>query len=289
MKITLDESGKFYGLVSPKDYHDLKEIDGKRVLSRSFLNGISENPYVWKHNPEFVPTRASIHGSLVDSFITENEDAWEKEYVISQYEEFRSKESKIWKQEQEEAGLIVITEMQLEEARQAAEILNEFMSGLGIHVGKTHRPQVAMISKFGGYHIKSLMDLCPADPGGIPIDIKTTGINISNDRELRRHIYSMSYHKQAGLYSWQHPQVCGISSFNGFWNIFQNNTFPYICRAVIYETHEIRQGLQRFREDVEIYHHCTTTGEWPGKALTDLRGALPNWADDETEINYEIG
>lgn len=288
--IQLSNKLTFIDRVSPGIYHNFDKHEGKKILSKSFLHGISENPFEWINKEPFTPTPSSIHGSLVDSMISDP-DGWQSEFIISPHSAFQSAEAKKWKAEQEKSGKTIVKAAQVENAKIALLNLREFMRRNKITINDTkvtHLPQVALIAPYevdcSRYLIKGLLDFFPVSSEQPIIDLKTTGINLNDEREIKRQIWKMGYHKQAGLYFWLYCRIKGEYPA-GFSFLFQSNKNPYICRMVKMKDSEIRQGIRDFEKDMETYHSCQTSGEYPGAFLEELEGALPDWAMTDENTN----
>jgi hypothetical protein len=94
-------------------------LDGP--LSKSMLWRFNESPYKWKYgyNDDSSPTPAMRLGTLIHALCFDEND-----YVVSPYPDFRTKESREWRDEQEKLGFTVVSEKDMITAQGASDAFN---------------------------------------------------------------------------------------------------------------------------------------------------------------------
>ena len=94
-------------------------LDGP--LSKSMLWRFNESPYKWKYgyNDDSSPTPAMRLGTLIHALCFDEND-----YVVSPYPDFRTKESREWRDEQENLGFTVVSEKEMITAQGASDAFN---------------------------------------------------------------------------------------------------------------------------------------------------------------------
>ena len=147
----------------------------------------------------------------------------------------------------------------------------------------TGRPEVtaAWIDTNTGTWLRARYDWLRDQTHGRPIivDYKTT--DSADPSGIRRSIYRYGYYQQDPWY------LDGLAALGvddaAFLFVFQEKTPPYLVTVVELDDYDRAAGRDRNRRAIDIYAHCTATGEWPGYATDVIPISLPTWAHHEEQ------
>lgn len=283
--------GNFCGKVDPRSYFASGYgPDGRQCwLSNSMLRKIETNPYEWYMADSIKISKWMTHGSAVDCLLLTPE-LFEREFAINEeFSSYQTKKAREWKQQIEESDRIALNKDEYELAKEASEAMLYALDRMGIDLGSTHLTQVAMVTTVNAesgneYYIKGLVDLFPNEVKTLE-DIKTTSVNISDDRELRKLIFKMGYHKSMALYTWLYNEIHGEMPEETAL-IFQRTFYPHVSRRVVLTQNDLALGLADIMNQINVYDQCVTLGYWPGRIVTEMEGGLPKWAKEKNLIFF---
>lgn len=235
--------------VSPSQYHSELKLDRSNIFSKdSFLSKSSVweldscSLYKWRYCPkDFKPTTAMQWGSLIDCLTTTPEDE-DNQIAVSEYDSYRSDEAREWRDAQLEAGKIIVTQSEMEEAQKAADMLLN-KNAHSAEIFKKSKTQVILYGVLQGLNVKGLVDLAPAGEDYLA-DLKTT-----NDFSLggfEKTISKFGYHVQAGLYLKLWNKMFPEDQRNGFRIIWQDSKAPYEVVVTELSAFDIDAGADYF-------------------------------------------
>lgn len=148
--------------------------------------------------------------------------------------------------------------------------------------GKAEQTLVWRDEEFGVWR-RALLDFLPdVRPGRrtIVADYKTTNSAAPGDVPKATHSYG--YHQQMDWY------LTGVKALGLHGDkepaavlIFQEKTPPYLIGIYQPDQSSLDVARTRNRKAVDLYRHCTATGEWPGYGDDVMPLALPGWAQWE--------
>ncbi|MCC7375378.1 MAG: PD-(D/E)XK nuclease-like domain-containing protein [Verrucomicrobiales bacterium] len=250
----------------PISFAEYRAID---AVSNSALKHIDRSP---RHmlNAQQYPmetTDAMRFGTLVDHLLF----GTECQYVVSPYDDFRTKEAKEWKLEHTHAGVAIFKPDKMKEAENLAYALKHHPDVAEIL--KTGRSQVAVVREIEGVKVKGLFDWMPDDTLAIA-DLKTT--EDASEDAFQRHALNMGYHAQQALYHdlWaaetdEDAHMLWIVGETGL----PHEVAVYRCMDDMLELGRqlYRRRLARFREALE-------SGIWQGYPQGIQPMHLPAWA-----------
>jgi len=147
-------------------------------VSKSLLWQFVKSPYKWFMGKPKEETENMRFGSLVHALCFSPEIV-KTEYVVSAYEDFRTKEAREWRDEKTSKGVAVIKEadwMRAEDIK-ATVMDSEYMFSLG-----ACDYEVAAFGKIGDTVIKGMIDIFPHS-GNSLVDLKTT-CSIDDERDM---------------------------------------------------------------------------------------------------------
>jgi len=106
------------------------------------------------------------------------------------------------------------------------------------------------------------------------VDYKTTVT--ANPKDFARKASDYGYHLQAAWYI-NVAELLGYVA-PAFVFIAQEKEPPYLVSVVEFDAQAIEEGAALSRQAIDVFKHCTDTGEWPGYP-TDIHAmSLPPWA-----------
>ena len=173
----------------PISFSEYRNLPG---IANSLLKLIDRSPAHLRHAADTprVATPAMLKGSLTDHLLFGTELA----YVVSPFDEFRSKEAKEWREQQREAGIAIFTSDVMNEVRAMVEAVQAHPAAQEIL--RAGRSQVALTSEIAGVNCKGLLDWVPDEIASIA-DLKTT--EDASPEAFARHIVNMGYDAQAAF------------------------------------------------------------------------------------------
>lgn len=213
-------------------------------------------------------------------------------------------ECRLWKGEQQAAGLTVLKPAQIEQIRGMAGLL-PWQTGL--HDSGLKNTQIVMESgllsgaieqsivfrdKETGYWLKSRPDAIPA-ADGIFSDLKTT--TSVDRRAIAKTIAERRYDMQAALIGRASREVLGVE-MTAFLLVFVEKTPPYGVQVVELKPADIDEAEKDLRTAMRMFARCLDTKRWPGPGGTQSDAMfieMPAWArkaadDRRTFLEQEI-
>ena len=278
--------------VKPEDYFGLKEINGVLVRSKSMLRDFDNSPKAFKDGWSAKQTEAMKGGSLFDCLLTSPHE-FDRQFAISPYDEFRSKKSKAWRNDQFALGLTVVKQAEYDSALKSVETVKNDPRFIEMTLGNP-RWQVAIRADIEGKPFKSLIDLVPDEDespyGDALIDFKRCG-TMNDLREILRTCRKFGYGVQGGLY-------------RGLWQLAGGNKrkrfILFIVPADMSEPDaeicvlELGQNLlgNGAQEAIRLNRRlteCEQTGIWPGKydGVIECDQADETWEWSKVEPDLE--
>jgi hypothetical protein len=275
--------------VSSADYHSLLKCNRSDIfaaesyLSKSVLWQLSSSSlFKWRFHPrEFSPTPAMAWGSLVDC-LTTTPELVEEEIRISPFSSYRTKEAKVWRDEQLAVGKTIITQQQFDEGVKASEMLMQTnVQSAEIFDGSLK--QVIIGAKVSGVQFKGLVDLAPVGKDYL-VDLKTTGMDFTLEG-FSKAIANFGYHVQAGLYLalWNstHPE----DTRQRFKIVWQSSHPPYEVCVTELHGDEIAAGLKTALRLLGKLKHAAQENHWPMLAENETPILnRPVWAVMQDEV-----
>lgn len=254
--------------VKPEDYFGLKELDGVLVRSKSMLRDFDQSPKAFRDGWSAKQTEAMKGGSLFDCLLTSPHE-FDSQFIISPYDEFRTNESKAWRNDQFELGLTVIKAKEHEAALIAVESVKSDPRFVEMTLGNP-RWQVAMRADIEGKPFKGLVDLVPDEDespyGDALVDFKRCG-TMADLRDVLRTCRKFAYGVQGGLYRglWQ---LAGGNKRQRFilFIVPADMTEPdaEICVLELGQS-LLSNGAQEAMRINRRLSECEASGIWPGK------------------------
>lgn len=260
--------------LSPSRYHSDLVLNRKDVfsedsyLSKSVIWSLYQSSlYKWRYFPtNFKPGPAVIWGSLVDCLATAP-DEYDDCFVISEFDSFRTKAAREWKEEMADSGKTVITKELLKDAQFACDVLTKKHKYAASLIEKS-RSQVVLIDKIQHpsvsrpVNVKGLVDFVPEGEDFL-IDLKTTSDFTPGGFE--KAIAKFGYHVQAahylGMWNALHPD----DQRHRFQIIWQSSSRPYEVAVTELPESDIADGADMFNHLLGKIVRAAEKDYWPMK------------------------
>ena len=270
--------------INPTDYFALTHLDGAVVRSNSTLKAFDQDPALFHAGHRKSPTKAMTAGSLFDCLLT-SPARFGDEFIVSPFDEFRSSESKQWRDEQTKT---VIKQSDLDLAVESIKAIQSDPRWLAITAGDCGF-QVAMRADIDGKPFKALMDVLPDKDGAFGdaiVDVKRFG-SMDTLKEVLRNCEKFQYNYQGGLYRGM-ARLLGEKRNRYLLYIVPTNPPITPCLIELGENmlatgaHAILRMSQRMAE-------CEETGIWPGRfdGIKRVDQAEEGWGWKEVETELE--
>ena len=259
-----------------------QEYRAKPGVTQSQLKHLSRSPAHFKYACEhpITPTPAMEFGTLVDHLFFGTPFKW----VESAFDDFRSKEAKAWREDQERTGTTVFKPATIAEARA---VIDSLMRRNAVkELLQAGSAQVAMYADMEGVHCKGLPDWICSDQALI-VDLKTTGkqaaavfsvgdIDYTDGADFARTIINLGYDVQAAFYLDMFKVITG-EDMDWRWIVAEVEP-PYEVAVWAATPQIIERGRRIYKQRLATYRACLEAGEWPGYPDKCQFVQLPAWA-----------
>jgi len=244
------------------------------------ITSFIKDPWAWRNAPSREKTAAMTAGSLLDCLLTEPH-LFDTRYALSEYAEFRTKESKEWRSAMEESGVCIIKQDQLDTAQAQLDAIKAKPEAAALLDGA--RFQVAFRHKTAyPFASKGLIDILPND-GETIVDLKTCAASaLESKRSLRRYILDWMYHVQAGAYCEGYSIASGEER-SRFKFIFVSATPPHRVAVVELPFAAISFGADIYRNGAKRFNDCLEQNYFPSIWDGETELDLPEYAYTEHE------
>lgn len=255
--------------ISERDYRAMPGLSGTQVAT------LLESPakFRWELDHPRQSTKAMTFGTIVHALVL----GQPLPVVVSEYADFKTKAAQEWKAEQEASGLIVVKQVDLDAAFDAAAAVDRHpvASALLKAPGKS---EVAVKSEYRGYVMRGRLDRLP-DVGPV-LDFKT-------DKDITPHGIQLSmaeygYATQLGHYA----KITGRPDAPII--VAVENVAPY--RVAVYQIDALTWDLAQRAVDLawDLFADCMDTNTWPSGLPDDITEiGLKPWAYDELEMRVD--
>ena len=239
-----------------------EEAEGIR---RSSLWLMNRSPYHFKYAQDHEGenrSEALTFGAAVHKYILEPDD-FPNEYAVAPEVDRRTKAGKeIWAEFQaecDEGGKEAVTKADFGRMQAMAAAIHQNRLATQLLHGE-HEREFYWTDNVSGEKCKCKCD-CLTEYTGIPyiIDLKTTAS--CEDGHFERSCRDYGYDFQAGMYC----EGVFQNTFEeyGFGFVAIEKTAPFGVRVYIADPSFIRQGKDRYRYLLDLYHECKTSDKWP--------------------------
>jgi len=203
------------------------------------------------------------------------------------WNDWRTKEAKLWREDALARGLTVITDNELDQITGMARTLGAHpLVKAGILDGYVERSLIWKDEETGAW-LKSRPDCVPNDSGDYA-DLKTTA-SVETE-SLARTIASFGYPVQGALVGMGSRAVLQ-RDMQTFTLVFVESKPPHCVRVVTIKPDDIERGERQVRASTRLFAQCCETGHWPGPG-GDTQDAeyldLPEWSRKVIDTRLEL-
>lgn len=232
------------------------------AVRRSDLWELRKSPahYLYAVTHEKEPTAALMFGTAAHKYILETDDFW-KDYILMPKLDRRTREGKARYEEIMQSGKTPVSEedyntiLDMDKAIRANNTAFELLRN-GIH------------EKPIQWHDWKTGEPCKCRPDVITVyngenyivDYKTT--TSCEDGAFERACRAYGYKLQAGMYT--EGVLNTMFKIHKFAFVAQEKNPPYAVRVYFCDDGFVEEGVQLFRDLIEIYHKCKESEDWPG-------------------------
>jgi hypothetical protein len=284
----------------PIDAYHGQPCDGPSISASGLKTILLQSPaHYWAEsslNPkaERSDTRALRIGKAAHAWVL-GEPEFAKYFVVSPFDEFRTKEAKEWSDSQ---SRVVLKSAELDTIRAMAEALRAQPSVAGAFQGRGQMER-SLIWRDAetGIWMKARPDWLPDDPAHYFAQEYKTAVS-AEPGKAGRQAFDLGYDIQAALLLDGIRAVMGIEPL-GVAHVVQEKEPPYAATLLMFDRDQIEFGRRRYRLALERFaerlaDHQAGLPEavaWPGYATEPQYFTTPYWvtqamqADQETNAN----
>lgn len=287
--------------MTPKEYHAEMKLDRSNVLSEtSWLSKstiwelfklIKKNNgqgalHEWRYNSKpLVVTDSMNWGSLVDMMTMSPEDV-ESSVAISEFNDFRTKAAKEWKEMMVASGRIVVTQKTFDKALEACDFLlkhNEHSADIFANSDF----QKIVTGRLKGCNIKGMIDMCPRGSYYLA-DLKTT--YDMSPYALNKTIGDYGYNVQGGLYLALYNAMHPGEHRTAFKLVFQSSQDPSNIEVVSLNQEDLDHGKKIAVQLISSIAQAAETDDWGSPMEYVEREAKLNEfiLKEQTQLMYEF-
>jgi hypothetical protein len=289
---TITAPGIFVGMGMDR-YHG-QPCDGPSVSSSGLRTIWAESPaHFWSKsslNPKRKPqadSPAFAVGRLAHKLLLEGREGLAEEFAVRPncWSDWRTKEAKVWRDEQTLAGRTVITEDDLEVVTGMAESLARHpLVKAGILDGKVERSLIWKDAETGIW-IKSRPDVIP-NASAVMADLKTT-TSVTDDA-LAKSLASFGYQIQGAVIGMAAEALLGVE-MEAFALVWVEKADPFCVRVTQVTPDDIERGRRQVRAALRTMARCLDTGVWPGPGGSGASYlSLPAYAANRIDTELEL-
>lgn len=256
--------------------------------SASFLSMVADCPAkAWAHsylNPQRMErkTAALDFGRSAHAWVL-GEPEWAKHFVVSPYDDFRTKDARAWR-DGETRAVIKADDFETIKAM-AATIIATPNTARAFEKGT---PEVSIIwqDEATGIWLKARPDWLPADTTQ-RFASEYKSCRTIEPRQLSADVFRYFYDGQAAMIFDGLRAVTGKRPL-GVAHIVQEKEPPYLCDLRMFQPEQIDIGRARYRHALRIFVRCLArmkAGDpphvaWPGYTETPQFFSTPKWVTD---------
>lgn len=253
------------------------------AINISALKAFKRSPLHAKHGfeEERDPSDAMKIGSLLDHRILGTEYLW----TTSPYDDFRSKEARAWRDDQDHRGVTVFKQDEIEQVDgMVAAVRAHPVAARLFSKGSAQRTLIASYTSPGGKTCdrKCMVDWVP-DGRDVLVDLKKT--RNASPFGFGRQIMDLSYHAQAAYYLDIWKQTFLEAQSRGWIWVCVEDVKPYAVAVYTASPEMLDHGDKLWRSWINQWLECCDTDSWPGYNGNDITEiGLPSWAAKEVGL-----
>lgn len=232
-------------------------------------------------NREEIDTTALAFGRAAHAWIL-GEPEFNKYFVVSPYDNFRTKEAREWREKQSRT---VIKVEQLDAIKAMHESI--LKTPLIQNVFKDGKPEQSLLwkDKETGIWLKSRPDWLPNTMQFVP---NFKSCRSAHPDAFCKAAFSFGYHQGAALCLDGLREVLGWTNAS-YYFVAQEKEPPYVATLVVMKDTAIEWGRLQNRSALRKLADCLSSGKWPGYATGAVEIDIPAWTEKGLLDRHEAG
>lgn len=199
-----------------------------------------------------------------------------KDYVVLDFDDFRTKNAKDAREDAERWGKVPILAHKFEEAQEQAKVVRSHLDD--IFLGEQFLPEVVIAwtieTKHGLIWCRGMIDAwCPSLM--LAVDLKST--TDASPAAATRRMVNGGYDTQNAWYTAGLGHVIGEPGKVRFATLFGENDPPFASHAVTIDEAWRSSSWDLCEEAAEIFAGCLKAKQWPGYPRDPQRLSPPDW------------
>ena len=273
------------------EYHG-QPTDGPSVSASGLNIILNQCPAIffetWSGNPNRVPekTSAALDIGRAAHALVLGEPEFAKHFVISPYDDFRTKEARAWRDSETrtvlKADIFENIQTMADAQRRAPQVARAFVDG---------KPEQSLIWRDAetGVWVKSRPDWLPDDPASRPvIDYKTC--RSLHPRKIGADVFEYGYHVQGAIIIEGIRVVMGVEP-HSLAHVVQEKSVPYLAELRMFSDEQLAFGHREYRRALRIFATCYEAWQagkpprvaWPGYSVAPEYFVTPSWIAKQIE------
>jgi hypothetical protein len=245
-------------------YHTQACCDGPSVSSsglRSLLSTCPAKFYAYSDlnpKPFKSPDRPALSLGRAAHALVLGEPEFNKKFVLSPYDDFRSKEAREWRDAQtrqviKNEDFLIVCDM-ADAQRTSPQVAEALTDG---------KPEQSIIwqDPATGVYLKTRPDWLPNDITRRFVCEYKTALTIE-PRKLGRDVFNYGYHLQAAMMLDTLQMVTGRKPL-GIGHIVQEKDPPYLAELRLFTSEQLDYGRLYYRKALRLFARCLETKTWP--------------------------
>jgi len=240
-------------IIHPIDVHTYRQHPAINISS---LKAFSRSPAhaMVGFEEEKETTDAMNIGSLLDHKVLGTPYLW----TTSPYDDYRTKEARSWRDEQEARGVTVFKQDAIETVERMVEAVREHPVA-GRLFAEPGKAQVGMFGEFESCERKGLIDWLP---NTTPVIVDLKKCRDASKAGFRRQIGQLRYDVQAAYYRDLYRDITGETRA---WQwICVEDQAPYAVAVYQLDTESLDKGSSTWQSWIRQWMICEDTDSWPG-------------------------
>lgn len=254
------------------DFADYKQIDAVNASSLKVLWQKSPKHYLYSLDHPRAETDGMRFGTAVHCAVLEP-DKFAAQYVVKPLDmSFVTKEGKAWRQEQYDAGMLILSNDDYEAIQGIVASIMAHPVARRMMTGGTVEQTLNWTDPETGIRCKGRTDIILDD--GTLCDLKTC--RDIREKQFTRQILDLGYHLSMAFY------IDGLTTMNRTpprtCFVCVETSAPYDVAVYEFNADWLELGRDEYRPALQTLAQCRLTGVYPGIAPEAVDLELPAWA-----------
>ena len=256
---------------------DVPQYRSHPAINISSLKAFSRSPAhaLVGFEDEREPSEAMAIGSLLDHKVLGTPYLW----TTSPYDDYRTKDARAWRDEQEARGVTVFKQDAIETVDHMVKSLYAHPTACDLLFKRPGQAQVGIFGEFESCERKGLIDWLPTD---LPVIVDLKKCRDASKAGFRRQIGQLRYDVQASYYRDLYRDITGETR-EWQW-ICVEDFAPFAVAVYQLDRESCERGSATWQDWIRQWMVCEDTDSWPGYngGAAEMISS-PNWIlKDET-------